>query len=230
MSRRLVSLAGPEWVDGKCHPAASSDNFRRRPAANARGCFATPLSSAAHTGPRSRLPMGRATSTPCWKARRSAREHLYRRHRPRGARARRDAIMGFIPCWSLRRQAAVSRRLLRHRVLLSVIEHVTLPKSEVWTTRSGKEFRERSLAHQRAFAREIQRVGRQFFVQTPYAGSCRGAQLAAVRGLAAARALVPILKHRGSSGRSGPRPTGTCSIDASSRACSRMRRSATRSG
>jgi SAM-dependent methyltransferase len=50
----------------------------------------------------------------------------------------------------------------------SVIEHVTLPKSEVWTTRSGREFRERSLMHQRAFAREIQRVGRQFFVQTPY--------------------------------------------------------------
>jgi SAM-dependent methyltransferase len=50
----------------------------------------------------------------------------------------------------------------------SVIEHVTLPKNEVWSTRSGKQFRERSLAHQRAFAREIQRVGRQFFVQTPY--------------------------------------------------------------
>lgn len=50
----------------------------------------------------------------------------------------------------------------------SVIEHVTLPKNEVWSTKSGKEFRERSLTHQRAFAREIQRVGRQFFVQTPY--------------------------------------------------------------
>ena len=50
----------------------------------------------------------------------------------------------------------------------SVIEHVTLPKNEVWSTKSGKEFRERSLAHQAAFAREIQRVGRQFFVQTPY--------------------------------------------------------------
>ena len=50
----------------------------------------------------------------------------------------------------------------------SVIEHVTLPKSEVWSTKSGKEFRERSLTHQAAFAREIQRVGRQFFVQTPY--------------------------------------------------------------
>jgi SAM-dependent methyltransferase len=50
----------------------------------------------------------------------------------------------------------------------SVIEHVTIPKEQVWNLRSGKEFRERALKHQRAFAREIQRVGRQFFVQTPY--------------------------------------------------------------
>ena len=50
----------------------------------------------------------------------------------------------------------------------SVIEHVTIPKDQVWQLRSGKEFRELSLAHQREFAREIQRVGRQFFVQTPY--------------------------------------------------------------
>jgi len=50
----------------------------------------------------------------------------------------------------------------------SVIEHVTVPKDEVWTLRSGKLFRQRALAHQTEFAREIQRVGRQFFVQTPY--------------------------------------------------------------
>jgi len=50
----------------------------------------------------------------------------------------------------------------------SVIEHVTIPKDQVWELRSGKEFRQLSLAHQREFAREIQRVGRQFFVQTPY--------------------------------------------------------------
>ena len=43
----------------------------------------------------------------------------------------------------------------------SVIEHVTVPKEEVWAVRSGREFRARSLAHQRDFAREIQRVGRQ---------------------------------------------------------------------
>jgi SAM-dependent methyltransferase len=50
----------------------------------------------------------------------------------------------------------------------SVIEHVTIPKDEVWKLRSGKLFRQRALAHQAEFAREIQRVGRQFFVQTPY--------------------------------------------------------------
>jgi hypothetical protein len=50
----------------------------------------------------------------------------------------------------------------------SVIEHVTIPKEQVWSLRSGRQFRRRSLAHQREFAREIQRVGRQFFVQTPY--------------------------------------------------------------
>jgi SAM-dependent methyltransferase len=50
----------------------------------------------------------------------------------------------------------------------SVIEHVTVNKEQVWTMRSGREFRELSLAHQHEFAREIQRVGRQFFVQTPY--------------------------------------------------------------
>jgi len=50
----------------------------------------------------------------------------------------------------------------------SVIEHVTLPKKEIWSTTSSRVFRERSLAHQAAFAREIQRVGKQFFVQTPY--------------------------------------------------------------
>jgi SAM-dependent methyltransferase len=50
----------------------------------------------------------------------------------------------------------------------SVIEHVTLPKNEVWAKMPTRVFRERSLAHQREFAREIQRVGRQFFVQTPY--------------------------------------------------------------
>lgn len=49
----------------------------------------------------------------------------------------------------------------------SVIEHVTVPKSEIWTIRSSKRFRERSIESQRDFAKEIERIGRQYFVQTP---------------------------------------------------------------
>ncbi|MFN6964212.1 MAG: class I SAM-dependent methyltransferase [Pyrinomonadaceae bacterium] len=49
----------------------------------------------------------------------------------------------------------------------SVIEHVTLPKSEVWSIASGEEFRARAIQAQTRFAREIERVGRQYFVQTP---------------------------------------------------------------
>lgn len=50
----------------------------------------------------------------------------------------------------------------------SVIEHVTVPKADVWTVRSGREFREHSLRRQREFANEIKRLGKQYFVQTPY--------------------------------------------------------------
>jgi hypothetical protein len=50
----------------------------------------------------------------------------------------------------------------------SVIEHVTIPKSEIYSCRSGKEFRQRSFAAQQAFAREIRRIGKRYFVQTPY--------------------------------------------------------------
>jgi SAM-dependent methyltransferase len=49
----------------------------------------------------------------------------------------------------------------------SVIEHVTVPKDEAWGLRSGREFKRRSAERQKAFAAEIDRVGRQFFVQTP---------------------------------------------------------------
>lgn len=51
----------------------------------------------------------------------------------------------------------------------SVIEHVTLPKADC--LRTGyvrREWRERSLELQAAFAREIRRVGRAYFVQTPH--------------------------------------------------------------
>lgn len=49
----------------------------------------------------------------------------------------------------------------------SVIEHVTLPKRDVWNVKSGREFRRLSRAAQRDFAREISRLGRQYYVQTP---------------------------------------------------------------
>lgn len=50
----------------------------------------------------------------------------------------------------------------------AVIEHVTVEKENIWSIRSGRAFKSRSLKHQQEFAREIQRVGRQYFVQTPY--------------------------------------------------------------
>lgn len=50
----------------------------------------------------------------------------------------------------------------------SVIEHVTLPKNQVWSCYSGNEFKEQARLRQREFADEIQRIGRQYFVQTPY--------------------------------------------------------------
>lgn len=52
----------------------------------------------------------------------------------------------------------------------SVIEHVTVPKDDVWTLRSGAEFNAVAEAAQRAFAAEIVRVGRGYFVQTPARG------------------------------------------------------------
>jgi SAM-dependent methyltransferase len=48
----------------------------------------------------------------------------------------------------------------------SVIEHVTVPKAEVWQHRDAR-FAAKAIAHQRAFADEILRVGKSFWVQTP---------------------------------------------------------------
>lgn len=48
----------------------------------------------------------------------------------------------------------------------SVIEHVTVPKSEVWQHRDAR-FAAKAIAHQRAFADEIARVAKSFWVQTP---------------------------------------------------------------
>ncbi len=49
----------------------------------------------------------------------------------------------------------------------SVLEHVTLERAMLATV-SDREFRVRAEEHQRHFAREIARVGRNYFVQTPY--------------------------------------------------------------
>ena len=50
----------------------------------------------------------------------------------------------------------------------SVIEHVTVPKSQVWSVKSGAVFKETALKRQQEFAREICRLRRKYFVQTPY--------------------------------------------------------------
>jgi SAM-dependent methyltransferase len=49
----------------------------------------------------------------------------------------------------------------------SVIEHVTIPKERVWQLSSGRKFRHESRRRQKAFADEIVRVGKCYFVQTP---------------------------------------------------------------
>jgi SAM-dependent methyltransferase len=49
----------------------------------------------------------------------------------------------------------------------STLEHVTVSKDEIWKIRSTAEFRRRALESQTSLAREISRVGKQFFLQTP---------------------------------------------------------------
>jgi SAM-dependent methyltransferase len=49
----------------------------------------------------------------------------------------------------------------------SVIEHVTVDKTELATIRSGRAFASASWEHQREFADEIRRVAKRYFVQTP---------------------------------------------------------------
>jgi SAM-dependent methyltransferase len=49
----------------------------------------------------------------------------------------------------------------------SVIEHVTVIKSDVWSWKIGKKFREAAWKRQKTFAEEIVRLGKQYFVQTP---------------------------------------------------------------
>ena len=49
----------------------------------------------------------------------------------------------------------------------SVIEHTTVPKIEIWNISANKKFKTVALENQNKFAREIIRVGKQYFVQTP---------------------------------------------------------------
>jgi len=49
----------------------------------------------------------------------------------------------------------------------SVIEHVTVPKEHVWLVTSGEKFRRTANERQLAFAQEIRRLGRGYYVQTP---------------------------------------------------------------
>ena len=50
----------------------------------------------------------------------------------------------------------------------SVIEHVTIPKEQVWSLLSDQEFKNQSLKRQKVFANEIGRIAKRYFVQTPY--------------------------------------------------------------
>lgn len=50
----------------------------------------------------------------------------------------------------------------------SVIEHVTVGKDELGSVRSRHEFTAAAWERQREFANEIRRVGKHYFVQTPY--------------------------------------------------------------
>lgn len=48
----------------------------------------------------------------------------------------------------------------------SVIEHVTVPKEQVWS--NGDDFLRLATDRQTEFAAEIERIAKQYFVQTPY--------------------------------------------------------------
>jgi SAM-dependent methyltransferase len=49
----------------------------------------------------------------------------------------------------------------------SVIEHVTLNLNQL-SSITGQDFKRRANEHQKSFAKEIERVGKKYFVQTPY--------------------------------------------------------------
>ena len=49
----------------------------------------------------------------------------------------------------------------------SAIEHATVDKADLRTPLTNREFRRIAYSHQLAFAREIRRLGKRYFVQTP---------------------------------------------------------------
>lgn len=49
----------------------------------------------------------------------------------------------------------------------SVIEHVTIPKKDIWSLKSSRKFKTLSFKRQQEFADEIERIGKAYFVQTP---------------------------------------------------------------
>lgn len=50
----------------------------------------------------------------------------------------------------------------------SVLEHATGPKEEMIALKDTDEFERRAWSYQEAFAREIDRIGKRYWVQTPY--------------------------------------------------------------
>jgi len=50
----------------------------------------------------------------------------------------------------------------------SMIEHYTIPKSEIWNLVDDKLFKKSSIASQSFIANEIERISKKYFVQTPH--------------------------------------------------------------
>ncbi|MEQ9441142.1 MAG: class I SAM-dependent methyltransferase [Cyclobacteriaceae bacterium] len=50
----------------------------------------------------------------------------------------------------------------------SVIEHVTIPKKDIYHLKSGQTFETESFERQKQFAKEIRSKSQRYFVQTPY--------------------------------------------------------------
>ena len=50
----------------------------------------------------------------------------------------------------------------------SVIEHATIDKKCIWELKDGRKFKELAFIRQAKMAREIMRVGKKYWVQTPY--------------------------------------------------------------